>query len=74
MCVPSTALDAKEANLYHALRTIGRLAQLDRASASGAEGRGFESRIAHDTHPSASLFRVKFDSSSHFCKNKLASP
>ena len=25
----------------------GRLAQLDRASASGAEGRAFESRIAH---------------------------
>ena len=29
------------------MTAIGRLAQLDRASASGAEGRAFESRIAH---------------------------
>ena len=28
-------------------RLIARVAQLDRASASGAEGRGFESRRAH---------------------------
>src|SRR5688572_682645 len=26
---------------------LARVAQLDRASASGAEGRGFESRLAH---------------------------
>ncbi len=29
----------------------GRLAQLDRALASGAKGRGFDSRIAHHLIP-----------------------
>src|SRR6185503_16112653 len=30
---------------------LARVAQLDRASASGAEGRGFESRLAHCLTP-----------------------